>query len=139
MIKTQVIGYLGKDAEVRSVGEQSVISFSVAHSEKYTDRNGQQVDKTVWVKCNIWRKPDKVKIAEYLKKGTLVYVEGEPSANAYVNKEGAAAASLELRVSKLDFLGGGKSGDAGVTESAAPKGNGIVPPQNVEPEDDLPF
>lgn len=138
MIKTQVIGYLGKDCEVRQVGEQSVISFSVAHSEKYTDRNGQQVDKTVWVKCNIWRKPDKVKIADYLKKGTLVYVEGEPSANAYVNKEGAAAASLELRVTKLDFLGG-KSSSTGVTDSAAPKGNGIAPPQNVEPEDDLPF
>ena len=107
MLKLQLIGNLGADAEIRQVGERSVISFNVAHSEKYTDRNtGQLVDKTVWVGCSYWRQPTQTGVAKYLTKGKKVFVEGEPSVRTYQNREGATVATLDLRVINLELLGG---------------------------------
>lgn len=74
MLKLNVIGHLGKDAVVNNVNGKSVINFSVAHSEKIRDAQGNQNDKTVWVECAYWT--DRVAIAPYLKKGTQVYAEG---------------------------------------------------------------
>ena len=72
MIKTQVIGHLGKDAVVTSVLGKTVINFSVAHTEKFKDASGAVKEKTTWVDCSNWT--DKTAIAPYLKKGTQVYV-----------------------------------------------------------------
>lgn len=108
MLKTQLIGHLGKDAEVRDAAGKKVISFAVAHTEKYTDRNGAKQEKTTWVNCSLWRQPDKTGIAQYLTKGTQVYVEGTPSVRTYENKEGQTLASLELTVQSIELLGGGK-------------------------------
>ena len=48
MIKLLVIGNLGKDAVVNNVNGKSVINFSVAHTEKYKDAQGNQKDRTVY-------------------------------------------------------------------------------------------
>jgi hypothetical protein len=66
MIKLLVIGNLGKDAIVNNVNGKNVINFSVAHTEKYKDAQGNPKDRTVWVECAYWT--DKTAIAPYLKK-----------------------------------------------------------------------
>ena len=142
----QLIGRLGGDAEVRDVNSTKVISFNVAHTEKYMDRKtNQMTEKTVWVRCSMWRDADKIKVADYLKKGTQVYVEGTPSSNAYMNKEGQPAASLECRVNTLELLGGRSSSDdfsgSTTTNTSNRTSNAMATTSSVADNlvDDLPF
>lgn len=106
MIKLQVIGHLGKDCTTNVVNGKNVINFSVAHSERYKDASGSQKEKTTWVECAYWT--DRTAIAPYLKKGQLVYVEGNPEARAYQKADGTAASSLTVRVGSVQLLGGAK-------------------------------
>ncbi|HEX8460271.1 MAG TPA: single-stranded DNA-binding protein [Segetibacter sp.] len=150
MIKLQVIGHLGKDCIVNNVNGKNVINFSVAHAEKFKDAQGQQKDKTVWVECAYWT--DRTAIAPYLKKGTQVYAEGTPDIRSYTTNDGRQGASLSLRISNVQLLGGrgdNAGGDGGgqqgyqnqngynqqpATQSASSAANDIT-----EPLDDLPF
>jgi single-strand DNA-binding protein len=111
MIKLQVVGNLGKDCVQSEYNGRNVLRFSVAHSEKYKDAQGNLQTKTIWVDCSYWT--DRLGIAPYLKKGTTVYVEGSPSADAYTNQQGAAAASLRLNVREIQLIGGSRQEDGG--------------------------
>jgi single-strand DNA-binding protein len=148
MIKLQVIGNLGKDALVNNVNGKNVINFTVAHTEKYKDAQGNQKDKTIWVDCAYWT--ERTAVAPYLKKGTQVFVEGQPDVRTYTTQDGRNGASLVLRVASVQLLGA-KSNDGGTESSgnnqyaaaspsysqqatAAPSANELT-----EPLDDLPF
>lgn len=109
MLKLNVIGHLGKDAIVNNVNGKSVINFSVAHSEKIKDAQGNQTDKTVWVECAYWT--DRVAIAPYLKKGTQVYAEGNGDIRSYTTNDGRSGSNLTLRVLNVQLLGGKSEGD----------------------------
>ena len=140
MIKLQVIGNLGKDCITNSVSGKNVINFSVAHTEKVRDQQGNQKDKTIWVDCAYWT--EKTGIAPYLKKGTQVYVEGTPDIRTYPKTDGTTGVSLTLRVLSVQLLGsrpnesgGQESSYAGASNSnSIPAGSSIS-----EPMDDLPF
>lgn len=106
MIKLQCIGHLGKDAIINQVNGKSVINFNVAHSEKYRDSNGMEINKTTWVSCGYWN--DKTTVAQYLLKGTLVYVEGTPDIKTYQDAHGKTNANITLRVGNIQLLGGKK-------------------------------
>lgn len=128
MIKLQVIGHLGKDALVNNVNGKNVINFTVAHSEKYKDKQGNAMDKTTWVDCAYWT--DRTAVAPYLKKGTQVFVEGQPDVRTF-ESNGETKSSLTLRVASVQLLG---SSDAGVGRSKPGMANDLT-----EPLDDLPF
>jgi single-strand DNA-binding protein len=104
MIKLQVIGNLGRDAVINTVGEKTVINFSLAHTEKYKDPQGNQLDRTTWVECAYWT--DRTAVAPYLTKGKTVFVEGTPSVEAYTTKEGKHGVTLRLRVLTVQLIGG---------------------------------
>jgi single-strand DNA-binding protein len=104
MIKLQVIGNLGRDAVVNTVNEKTVINFSLAHTEKYKDPQGNQQDRTTWVECAYWT--DRTAVAPYLIKGQTVFVEGTPSVEAYTTKEGKNGVTLRLRVLMVQLVGG---------------------------------
>jgi single-strand DNA-binding protein len=106
MIKMQVIGHLGQDATVNNVNGKSVINFSVAHSEKYKNKDGLEVNKSIWVSAAYWT--DRTAIAPYLKKGTQVYLEGVPEAKTYTNKNNETLPQLNLRVVSLTLLSSNK-------------------------------
>ena len=76
MIKMQIIGNLGKDCVVNTVNGKNVINFTVAHTEKYKDSQGNNQEKTTWVDCAYWT--DRTAISPYLTKGKQVFVEGNP-------------------------------------------------------------
>lgn len=103
MIKLQVIGNLGKDAVVNNVNGKTVINFTVAHSEKYKDAQGNSKDKVTWVDCAHWT--DRTAVAPYLKKGTQVYVEGTPDVRTYTTQDGRNGATLSLRINSVQLLG----------------------------------
>ena len=143
MIKMQVIGNLGKDCVVNAVNGKNVINFTVAHTEKYKDSQGNLQEKTTWVDCAYWT--DRTAIAQYLTKGKQVYAEGQPEARSFQRNDGTPGASLSLRVREVQLLGGrgdsaggapSYSGNTATASSAAniPSANDIT-----EPIDDLPF
>lgn len=116
----QIIGNLGKDAEVKQTQSgQTIISFSVAHTTK---RNGQ--DATVWVDVSKFvDQGQTTAIAQYLKKGTKVYVEGMPSANGWTGQDGTVNGSLRLTAYQIELLGG----------QAQPQAQAPVQPYNTAP------
>jgi single-strand DNA-binding protein len=101
MFKTILTGNIGNDAEVTSFDNgNKVVTFSVAHSKKWTDKAGVKQEKTTWIRCNMWKQEN---LAQYLKKGVRVMVEGEIEARAYTNKEQQTVASLELNVFAIEM------------------------------------
>jgi single-strand DNA-binding protein len=151
MIKMQVIGNLGKDCLVNTVNGKNVINFTVAHSEKYKDSQGNNQEKTTWVDCAYWT--DRTAIAQYLTKGKQVYAEGTPEVKTFTRQDGTSGASLSLRIRDVQLLGGSKDGNsnsaAGSTTSynnnvataTAPSASSKIPVASevTEPIDDLPF
>lgn len=107
MVKMQVIGHLGKDAIVNNVNGKTVINFSIAHTEKFKDAQGQQKEKTLWVEAAWWT--DKTGIVQYLKKGQQVYADGQPDVRTYTTPDGRTGSSLVLRVSQVQLVGGNKN------------------------------
>ncbi len=102
MIKTTVIGFIGKDATVNNVNGKNVINFNVCHTEKYKDAQGVEHNKSLWISCSMWR--DSTKVSEFLKKGTQVFVEGETDVSIYRDAQNQPTAQLKLRVSDLQLL-----------------------------------
>lgn len=116
----QVIGYLGQDATVNTVNGKTVINFSVAHSEKYKNKDGIEVDKSVWVSAAYWT--DRVNVAMYLKKGTQVYLEGSPEAKTYTNKNNEVIPQLQIRIASLNLLSSLKTQGTGQDFLTQPNG-----------------
>jgi single-strand DNA-binding protein len=131
--KTVVVGHLGNDPEMRyTPSGVPVTSFSLASTRRWTNQNGEQQEKTTWYRVSVWRKQAET-VAEYLKKGRLVLVEGEVEARAYTDRDGNPRASLELTANNIRFLGGrGESAEPSAVTAAHAEDF----PTN---EDDLPF
>jgi single-strand DNA-binding protein len=126
MIKLIVSGRVGNDAEVKSVGDNTVCSFSVAHTEKLYGPNPSE--KVIWITCSIWGERG-VKLAPHILKGTFVVVEGSGGVNAYLNKNtGAAEAVIRCMVNSLEF--GGRPTAAGIATSNIESNIGYKNPLN---------
>ena len=143
MIKLQIVGNLGKDCIVKEINGKNVINFSVAHTERFKDAQGNQKERTTWVECAYWT--DRTAIAPYLVKGTMVYAEGSPEADGYTNKEGQPAATLRMRVQNIQLLGGNRDNQGSNSGNVTNAGMGTAPVVKNEPShtsapvDDLPF
>ncbi len=98
MIKTQIIGNLGGNAEAKTTQDgKTVVSFNVA----VTDGWGEQ-KKTIWFKCSAWG--DRwLKLQPYLTKGTKVYVEGKENPTIFEGQQGFTL-SRNIFVNDLHLL-----------------------------------
>ncbi|HEY0274290.1 MAG TPA: single-stranded DNA-binding protein [Chitinophaga sp.] len=130
MIKLQMIGHLGKNAIRGQVNGRSVLNFSLAHTERYKNFQGEDLQRTTWAECSLW---EREALAPYLVQGAQVYVEGLPYLENYVNKKGENATSLRLRVLTVQLLG--KRDAAEVPAPAA----GVEVHATAEDEAELPF
>ena len=138
MIKLQIIGNLGKDCVVNTVSGKNVINFTVAHTEKYKDSQGNNQEKTTWVDCAYWT--DRTALAPYLTKGKQVFAEGTPEVRTFTRQDGTAGASLSLRVREVQLLGGrGDSVPSGQSAPAASSSSMNEPAAISDASDDLPF
>jgi single-strand DNA-binding protein len=135
--KVILIGRLGKDPEIKQVGEAKVANFSLATSEKYTDKSGQKVEQTEWHNIVMWR--GLAELAEkYLTKGSQIYVEGKIKTRSWDDKDGNKRYITEIAADQMTFLG---SKSATTDQAAAPAPVGTHAPVDVPGEigDDLPF
>ena len=108
--KATVVGNIGKDAEVRTTQSGAkAIGFSLAVNRTWVDDDGVEHKQSTWFNCTKWiYNGGSIKVASYLKKGTLVALDGEVSASAYKNDKGEAIGSLELKVGDLRLLSSAK-------------------------------
>jgi len=105
MLKIILTGALGNDATVKEVGNKKAINFNVAVSMDHKDSNGNKVEKTEWIKAVIWKYEGRsTKIADYLKKGRKVLIEGIPDSEAYRSKDDEIRSSLHVVVKEIEFL-----------------------------------
>lgn len=104
-MKIEVIGNLGRDAETKQTQDgREFVAFTVADSYK---QNGQEV--TNWIECL----SNNTKIAQYLTKGTKVFVRGRLTSKIWQKKDGTSAIQHTCNVSELEFCGGGKTEQQG--------------------------
>ena len=146
MNRVTIIGNLGQDAQVRVLDNgQAAISFSIGETERWKDQQGNKQERTEWFNCTLWRKSDQTAIAQYLKKGTKVMVEGRISVRPWQGQDGSCNASLEIRVNNVDgirFLSALNQQQQGAPQEQ-PQTTGFTPEQmagaSTNPDDDLPF
>ena len=110
--KVILVGHLGKDAETRfTPGGASVTQFSVATNRRWKDQQtGEWKDETDWHNIVLWRSEN---LANYLTKGTQVYVEGRLQTRNYENKEGRKVYVTEVVADDVILLGGRGAAQAG--------------------------
>jgi single-strand DNA-binding protein len=149
--KVILIGNLGKDPELRyTPSGQPVASFSVATTERWTDKNGQRQDRTEWHNIVVWGKLAEL-TNQYLKKGRPVYIEGRITSRSWDDRDGNKKYRTEIVANQVQFLGSGPSSGADAVapppEPPAQSGEphfeqnapGPGAGQAGAPEDDLPF
>lgn len=101
--KVIIIGRMGRDAETRTVGGNTVANFTVATDESWTDKSGQRQEKTEWHRVSVWGQAADF-AAKYLGKGRLVYVEGSLETREWVDKEGVKRQTTEIKAFVLRGL-----------------------------------
>ena len=148
--KAILLGRLGKDPQVRQLENGRVVcNVTLATNDYYIDKDGNRKESTEWHNLEIW--DNQARTAEkYLKKGSIIYVEGKIRTDKYIDADGIEKQVRKIRVLALQMMGGmGRSGE-GETEqrSYSPTSNQPVfdnrGDQNIhsaEPEEDdeLPF
>jgi single-strand DNA-binding protein len=120
--KVMLVGNLGRDPETRYTGGgQAVANFSVATSETYKDKNGERQKRTEWHKIVVWGKLAEI-AQQYLKKGSLVFIEGRIQSREWQDKEGQKRTSFEIVASNFRMLGSRAEGAAAGGGAAARSG-----------------
>jgi single-strand DNA-binding protein len=110
--KAILVGRLGRDPETRFTGGgQAVANFSVATDESYKDKNGERQKRTEWHKVVVWGKQAEI-AQQYLKKGSLVFIEGRIQSREWQDKEGQKRTSFEIVATNFRMLGGRGDGAA---------------------------
>lgn len=102
--KVILIGNLGQDPEMRETKSGSpVCNFSVATSERYKSKDGEQVENTEWHRVVAFGKTAEL-CGEYLSKGKKVYLEGNIQSRQYEDKEGVSRTAFEIKANQVTFL-----------------------------------
>lgn len=143
--KAMIIGRLGQDPEVRyTQSNTAVATLSVATTERFKDRNGEQQERTEWHRVVAWGRLAEI-CQEYLKKGSLVYFEGPIQTNEWEDKEGQKRYTTEIKALNMQMLdsrgssGGGSGAPAG-NNNSKPMGSSVNLDDSFDDmDDDLPF
>ena len=130
--KVILLGYAGKDPEVKEVAGTKVANLSLATTEKgYTLQNGIQVpDRTEWHSLIFWKGLAEV-VEKYVRKGSQIYIEGKIKTRQYEDRTGSKRYVTEIFVDKLELLGSRLA-----QQEASPQSKLHQPEQSRE---DLPF
>lgn len=108
MQQITIVGNIGKDAVVKSSNGNDLTTFSVCVTEKYNDRGGEPVERSTWYGC-IYRKKG---VANFIKKGDRILIQGELNPKIYVNDRNEASLDLTVNVARIEFLPNKSKDDA---------------------------
>ncbi|MDX8379277.1 MAG: single-stranded DNA-binding protein [Gallionella sp.] len=108
--KVILIGRLGKDPETRYMPNgEAVTNATLATSENWKDKSGVKQEKTEWHNLTFYRRLAEI-AGEYLKKGSMIYVEGRLQTRKWQDKEGKDRYTTDIVVNEMTMLGGKTSG-----------------------------
>ncbi|MGH7458852.1 MAG: single-stranded DNA-binding protein [Longimicrobiaceae bacterium] len=136
--KALIIGNLGADPEIRTTGSGTrVAQLSIATSRSWSNKEGDEQEKTEWHRVVAWAKLAEV-VERYLKKGDRVYIEGEIQYRSYEDKDGVTKYSTEINAREMIMLGGK---DGGAPQGGQSSGSGYEDYEapSMKEDDDLPF
>lgn len=153
--KVILVGNLGKDPELRyTAAGTAVCTFSIATSDRFKDKDGQQQEKTEWHNIVAWRQLAEI-CGKYLVKGRQVYIEGKIQSRTYDDRDGNKRYITEIVADQMQMLGrpgddsgGNQSQSHGQGQRREPRqerSSAQTPPQNdfedvpFNPDDDIPF
>ena len=143
--KVILIGNVGKDPDVRYFESgNAVANFSLATNERgYKLANGTEIpERTEW--HNIVATRDRAQFVErYVKKGSMVYVEGKIRTRSYDDQSGVKRYVTEIQADRIEFFSSGRKPQETDTQTPSPTPSSAMPsgkPQTGTDEiDDLPF
>lgn len=105
MLKVELIGNLGADAEVKDSQGNKFVAMRIAHSEKWKTQDGQEHERTIWVDATM--NDVESKILPYLRQGVKVFVRGNASLRVYSSpKDRCMKAGLTISVREIELVGG---------------------------------
>ena len=149
--KVILVGNLGQDPETRYMPSGgAVTNITLATNESWKDKQtGEQKDRTEWHKVAMFNRLAEI-AAEYLRKGSQVYVEGKLRTRKWQDRDGNDRYTTEVIADEMQMLGGrgggggsfssggGSNGGSG-GGSNAPSGGGQSAPPADDFDDDIPF
>lgn len=146
--QVNIIGRLGRDPEVRySPSGDAICNISIATSETWKDKNsGEKKEATEWHRVVMYGKLAEI-AGEYLKQGSLVYIQGKLKTRKWQDKDtGADRYSTDIQASEMKMLGsksdggGSNGGQRQQQQAPAQKQRQQAPAQNqADLDDDIPF
>ena len=152
--KVILIGHLGQDPEVRALPSgSSIANLRIATTESWKDKqSGEFKEQTEWHTVVLFGRTAEV-AAEYLKKGSQVFIEGRLRTRKWQDKEGRDRYTTEIVANEMQMLGGrggaggggGGGGGMGAGSEPAPRTEhaeasaGGAGAQRDEFDDDIPF
>lgn len=145
--KCMIIGRLGRDVELRySQNGSAVASLNIATDESYTDRDGNKVERVEWHRVSVYGKSAE-NCANYLRKGSLVYVEGSLQTCKWQDQNGQDRYTTEIKAQRVQFLDrrgdnaqqGGQQGGQRQQRTQRPQGRQGGQAQPYEDDSSVPF
>ncbi len=154
--KVLLIGHLGQNPEKRVTPQgASVVTLSLATTEKYKDRSGNQQEKTEWHRVIFWNQQAEI-IEKYCRKGSQLYVEGRLQTREWQDKDGNKRWTTEINGANFQFLDSPGQNQSGGFQSSNQQGfqnnsegfqqsdggqpsSSNTPPTDDFVEDDIPF
>lgn len=105
MLRAEIIGNIGGDAEIKNDNGRQYVQFSVADTRRFTSQDGTRQEVTNWVSC-FMRNPD-AEVVKYLKRGTRVFVRGNAELRLFSSaKDRKMKAGLSINVQEVELVGG---------------------------------
>jgi single-strand DNA-binding protein len=145
--KVIIVGNLGKDPETRYMPSGSAVTnLRIATTESWKDKqSGDQQERTEWHAVAMFGRLAEI-AAEYLRKGSQVYIEGKLRTRKWQDKEGKDRYTTEIVADEMQMLGSrGAGGGAGAGAPAAGGGQRAAAVNDVDSgppgdfDDDIPF
>lgn len=139
--KVIIVGNLGQDPETRYMPSGSAVTnFTVATNESWKDKQtGEQKDRTEWHRVAMFNRLAEI-AAEYLRKGSQVYIEGKLRTRKWQDRDGNDRWTTEIIADEMQMLGGRGGGSAPMNQDPGP-GSEPAPSgsDSDDFDDDIPF
>ena len=138
--KVIIVGNLGADPDSRAMTSgNAVTNNSVATSESWNDREtGEKQEKTEWHRVVFFNRLAEI-AAQYLKKGSQVYVEGKLQTRKWEDKEGNERWTTEVVANQMQMLGDRMSNDMSNDNASSSQSSSDNDFSTDDFDDDIPF
>ena len=125
--KVILVGRLGKDPETRYMTNgEAVTNVSLATTENWKDKSGEKQEKTEWHNLVFYRRLAEI-AGEYLKKGSMIYVEGKITTRKWQDKEGKDRYTTDIIVGEMQMLSSKSSGSGSFEVVDKPAASAAAP------------